>query len=382
MHIAFLTPEYPHAACTASGGLGTSIKNLVLSLVENNVKVTLVIYGQKGDENFEENGIQFYLLKQKKYKIGGWYFYRKYIQKFLNALCSKEGIDIIEAADWTGITAFMKLKVPLVIRLHGSDTYFCALEHRKQKWKNRWFEEKALKNADHLISVSEFTGKKTVDLFDLKKDFKVIPNGIDIRKFFYSGETTHQKQLFYFGTIIRKKGILELAEIFNIIISKKPDTRLILAGRDVIDIRENESTLKLFKSLLHDKARDNFVYMGEVIYEEIKNVLNNSAVVALPSFAEAFPMTWLEAMAMEKPLVTSNIGWAQEIMINGVTGLMEDPEAHMAYAEKILYLLDNPQEAAEMGIAARKRIKENFSSEIVVLQNIKFYESILNKSSN
>lgn len=382
MHIAFLTPEYPHAASTASGGLGTSIKNLAHSLVKNNVKVTLVIYGQKGDTNFEEDGIEFYLIKQKKYKIGGWYFYRKYIQNFLNGLSKEKGINIIEAADWTGVTAFMQLNVPLIIRLHGSDTYFCALEQREQKWKNRWFEEKAFKNADNLISVSEFTGKKTVDLFDLKKDFKVIPNGIDIMKFFSSGENTHHNQLFYFGTLIKKKGILELAEIFNIIILKKPDAQLIVAGRDVIDIKENESTLKLFKSRLHEKAEHNFTYIGEVVYEEIKNVLSNSAVVVLPSFAEAFPMTWLEAMAMEKPLVTSNIGWAQEIMVNGETGFMEDPEAHMAYAEKILYLLNNPQEAAEMGKAARKRIKENFSSEIVVLQNIKFYDSVLKKNSN
>lgn len=382
MHIAFLTPEYPHAACTVSGGLGTSIKNLAHSLVKKDLEVSLVIYAQKSDRNFEEDGIRFYLIQQKKYKLGGWYFYRKYLQNFLNELSKVQHIDIIEGADWTGITAFMQLNFPLIIRLHGSDTYFCALEQRKQKLKNRWFEEKALKNADHLVSVSGFTGNKTVSLFNLKKDFTVIPNGIDIEDFRPFGGNAQPNQLFYFGTLIRKKGILELAEIFNVIISKKPDIQLIVAGRDVIDIKENESTLKLFKSRLNERAQHNFTYLGEVAYQKIKNVLSNSAVVVLPSFAEALPMTWLEAMAMEKPLVTSNIGWAKEVMVNGETGFTENPKDHKAYAEKILYLLDNPCEAAEMGKAARGRVKKKFSTEVVVDQNIKFYNSVLKLASN
>ena len=41
----------------------------------------------------------------------------------------------IEAPDWTGITAFMRLKAPLVIRFHGSDTYFCHLEKTASKNK-------------------------------------------------------------------------------------------------------------------------------------------------------------------------------------------------------------------------------------------------------
>jgi len=57
--------------------------------------------------------------------------------------------------DWTGISAFMNLKCPIVIKCHGSDTYFCALEKRKQKFKNYFLEKKALKSADYILSVSK-----------------------------------------------------------------------------------------------------------------------------------------------------------------------------------------------------------------------------------
>ena len=382
MHIAFLTPEFPHPSCTASGGLGTSIKNLAHSLVKNNMKVSLVIYGQKETKNFKHEGISFYLIEQKKYKIGGWYFYRKHLQNYLRMLSNKENINIIEAADWTGITAFMKLDVPVIIRLHGSDTYFCALEGRKQKWKNKWFEKLALKNAEDLISVSEFTGNKTVELFRINKKFTVIPNGVDIENFKTSIGKSKSDQLFYFGTLIRKKGVLELAEIFNYIVTENSEIQLILAGRDVIDIKENISILELFKSKLSRIALNNFKHLGELNYDEVRKVLRESTVVVLPSFAEAFPMTWLEAMAMEKALVTSNIGWAHEIMIDGETGYMVHPREHQLYAKRILKLFQNEALRREMGTNARIRIEENFSSEIVVSRNINFYKSVLKQAIN
>ena len=116
MHICFLTPEYPHPLSKPSGGLGTSIKNLAESLIENGEKVTIVVYGQVENISFSENGIQFHFLKQQHYKIGGWWLYRKYIQRFLNKLIKTNQIDLVEAPDWTGITAFMKLCCPLIIR--------------------------------------------------------------------------------------------------------------------------------------------------------------------------------------------------------------------------------------------------------------------------
>ena len=74
MHIAYLTPEYPHPQSNSSGGLGTSISNMANALIEKGVKVSLVIYGQETDNVFGENGIEFHLLRQRKYKIGGWFF--------------------------------------------------------------------------------------------------------------------------------------------------------------------------------------------------------------------------------------------------------------------------------------------------------------------
>ncbi|MDR5589685.1 glycosyltransferase family 4 protein [Christiangramia sp. SM2212] len=382
MHLAFLTPEYPHSQSTPSGGLGTSIKNLAEQLAKSNIQVTIFIFGQEKDFIVKENSINLYFIRKIKYKFFGWYRYRKYLESYLNRVIKKEKISALEAPDWTGITAFIRLKCPLIIRMHGSDSYFCQLEGRPQKKKNFWFEKMALKHADHLISVSNFTALKTREIFRLKKEIMVIPNLIDIDAFkpFEDEPTPHT--ILYFGSIVRKKGLLELAHTFNIVHKCNPKIRLIMVGRDVIDIKTQRSTRILFEEILTEKARNNVLWTGNLPYNEVKQQISKAAVIGLPSFAEALPMTWLEAMAMEKALVTSNIGWAKEVMQNGETGFMVYPKNHSLFGKKILDLMENKDMALRMGKAARDLVIKKFSKEIVLDQNIRFYKKIIDTKSN
>ena len=99
MHIAFLTPEFPHAKVVHAAGLGTSIKNLTTALVKNSVRVTIFVYGQKTNEIIVEGGITLHLIKDKKYKFFGWFFHRQHIQNYCNSVIKKEEIQLLEAPD-------------------------------------------------------------------------------------------------------------------------------------------------------------------------------------------------------------------------------------------------------------------------------------------
>ncbi|PCH53428.1 MAG: glycosyl transferase [Flavobacteriaceae bacterium] len=379
MNIAFLTSEYPHPKIANSAGIGTSIKNLALALVSKGHKVTIFVYSENCEAVFQEKNITIHKIAYKKYPMFSWFFYRKKIQNYINAIIKKDAIDLIEAPDWTGITAFMKFKCPLVIRMHGTDAYFCSLEGRKQKVKNYIFEKIALKSANHIVSVSEFTAIKTKKIFKLKNDITVIHNGIDTQYFSPSLEKVEPNTILYFGSIIRKKGVLELASIFNEVTKRNTKAKLILIGHDVKDILEQKSTRTLFEQKLTIQAKNNVQFIEKVTYYKIKDYISKSSVVVLPSFAEAFPMTWLEAMAMGKALVTSNIGWANELMVIEETGFMISPSNHKKYAEKINKLLADAKLNSKFGTNARERIEENFSNQIIVEKNIKFYQSILKK---
>ncbi len=379
MHIAFLTPEFPHKEVQHSAGLGTSVYNMALGLINSGVSVSLFIYGQKTDKIIEYKGIKIYLICNKKYLLLGWYFHRKYIQKKINKVISKENIDILEAADWTGITAFMNFKIPLVIRIHGSDAFFCNLDKRKQKWKNYFFEKKAISKADALVSVSRFAADKTSEIFALKKHISTIPNAINLSNFNNATPSVYNKNtILYYGTLIRKKGVLELAYIFNLVFKQNPKAELILIGKDDFDRKTgNNSTFSLMKKIFSKHALHNVKYMGKIPYQELSNQIKKAHICVFPSLAESFGMVTIEAMAMQKAVVSTNYNWAKEIIDNNNDGILEDPKNHLEFSNKICALLSDEKFNQEIAVNARKKIEKKFDIQIITNKNIKFYKSLI-----
>lgn len=380
MKIAFLTPEYPHSKTGNAGGLGTSIKNLAIALLDHGISVRVLVYGQKEDALFEDNGIVIQQIKNIKFKGLSWLLTRKKIEKIINQLYINQEIDLVEAPDWTGITSFIKpVNCPVVIRLHGSDTYFCHLDNRKVKWLNKFHEKRALQKADSLLSVSRFTADKTNEVFGINKKFTIIPNLIDSDLFKGNNqEVFSEKSILYFGSLIRKKGLLELPLIFNKVIEKNPDAKLILVGKDVPDIISgNSSTWQMMQDLFSDAAIKNVEYIQSVPYTEIKEKIQKATVCVFPSFAEAFPVSWLEAMAMEKPIVASNIGWASEMIDEGKNGFLVHPLNHDTFSKRICSFLENRELCLKTGLAARKKVKDFFDIKVLSQQNIEFYKSVI-----
>lgn len=379
MKIAFLTPEYPHAKTGNSGGIGTSIKSLAIGLLAQGVSVRVLVYAQKKDAFFDDNGVLIQQIKNVKVKGLSWWFTRKKLERIINELYSSKEIDLIEAADWTGITSFIKPhKCPIVIRLHGSDAYFCHLDTRPVKWKNKFHEKRALKNADALLSVSQFTANLTNSVFHLDKKFEIIPNLIDSGIFKNDSlEVITNQSILYFGSLIRKKGLLELPFIFNKVVENNPHATLILIGKDVPDIISgNSSTWKMMQNLFSEKAIKNVEYLGSIPYEKIKEKIQQSNICVFPSFAEAFPVSWLEAMALEKPIVASNIGWAREMIDDGKNGFLVNPKNHNLFANRIIEFLNNENLCLRAGKEARKKVEKSFDIKVLTKKNIEFYKKV------
>jgi glycosyltransferase involved in cell wall biosynthesis len=382
MHIAFLTPEYPHERVHYAAGIGTSIKNLVVALVKKGIRVSVFVYGQFETAVFEEEGVRIHLIKAQKYKAFGWLWHRKYIQNYLNIYIVSEGIDLIEAPDWTGITAFMNLKAPLVIRFHGSDTYFCHLEHRKQKLKNFWFEKLAIRKAHAFIAPTSFAGELSKKLFGIKnKRIQTIHNGLDLDHFQNSNPLVYEKGLIlYIGTIIRKKGVLELPAIFNKVRNKYPEAQLVLIGSDSFDVQTNsKSTWGLVQKQFENDDLNHVSYLGKISYQEVQDFIKKAHVCVFPTFAETLGMVTIESMALQKPVVNSNIGWAQELIVDGKNGYLVHPKEHDEFANKIVSLLEDDILYSTIGNAARIRVEAVFDIEKIVAKNIAFYKSIINK---
>ena len=380
MHIAFLTPEYPHKKISHAAGIGTSIKNLAVALVKEKCKVSIIVYGQNKSLVFEDEGVVIHVLEDKKYRFAKWYWYRKYIQNYCNQLIKEQNITILEAADWTGITAFMRFKIPLVIRFHGSDTYFCHLEKRKQKLKNFWFEKLAIQKAKAFIAPTTFAGKLSQKLFGLQdKKIQTIHNGLELGKFENSHPEEYQNGLLlYIGTIIRKKGVLELPKIFNQVRQQHPQASLILIGGDSSDIEtQSQSTWQLMQNRFQDDDLHSVTYLGKIQYHEVQQYIKKAHVCVFPSFAETLGMVTIEAMAMQKPVVNTKIGWAKELIVDGESGFLVHPKNHQEYAAKITSILNDNALAKKLGDNARERVEKKFDITKIAAENIAFYESLI-----
>ena len=135
----------------------------------------------------------------------------------------------------------------------------------------------------------------------------------------------------------------------------------------------------MIKTLFDDEAFKNVDYLGSVSYEKIKDYINSSLICVFPTFAEALPVSWIEAMAMQKAIVASNIGWANEVVDNGSNGFLVNPKEHIAYANKVLELLGSEELRTQFGTNAKIKVIQKFSIEEIAKQNIAFYQKYIEK---
>jgi len=258
----------------------------------------------QGKDRVDE-GVQIVHIRPTTIPKMGWLLNRLAIKREINRLVAEDGLDIVEAPDWCGLSAGIKADCPLVIRCNGSATYFGEMNGEPVSWSVRLAESIALKRADAIASVSKFTADETARVFKLKNEIEIIPNCVPVSD---SGE--HQStpsegnRVLYFGTIVRKKGVLDLPEIIRIVCEENESARFVLMGRDAADSMTGAtSTFSLFKNALNEQSLPRVEYLGGKSADEVRDEIDEAAICIFPSYAEALPLAWLEAMAMGKPAV-------------------------------------------------------------------------------
>jgi glycosyltransferase involved in cell wall biosynthesis len=309
----------------------------------------------------------------------GWLLNRWSIQRELDRLVHDEGVDIVEAPDWCGVSAGLRAACPIVIRCHGSATYFAHLLKERVRPSVRWAEGMALRQADNVVAVSRFTAGATHRLFRLASPVGVLSNGIDISQFDPADDgEIEEDTILYLGSLVKKKGVLDLSRIFSTVVAKRPQARLWLVGRDVADKQTGSaSTWALCRQLLSPAARNRVEYFGSQPYENVQEYVRKAAICIFPSYAEAFPLTWLEAMACAKPVIAYDVGWAPEVIESGLSGVLVPLGDTESFAQKVDEMLSDGKQRRSLGHAARERVRSHFASDVVAQQSIHWYRQVL-----
>jgi len=140
----------------------------------------------------------------------------------------------------------------------------------------------------------------------------------------------NQKVILYVGRFHADKGYDTVIKAFGLISNRRNDFVLIMNGKF-------ENNMKLIKSI---KSKDALIFIEPQL--NINYLYQVADIVVLPSRSDSFPYVMLEAGVYKKPFIGGNTGGIAEFIENGKNGLLVDPENPEQLAEKIIYLLNNP----------------------------------------
>lgn len=377
MHIVFLTGEYP-LLNPKHGGVGSFIKALATALVSNQVEVSVVgFYNIPKEINTTEDGIHIVGLPQSKWKLGKFIQNTKNILKKLEEINKIKPIDIVEGAELA--FSFFPKKTPYkkVIRMHGGHHFFAVTLGKKPAFWRSYKEKNSFQKADLIIAVSNFVGTKTKELIGFKQDFTTIYNPIDTQRFYKADpKKIVPNTLLFVGTVCEKKGVRQLLQAMEIVVEKIPEVKLFLVGRDWHYL-DGSSFTEEMKNMLSEDVKEKIEFVGVISNNFVSNWIEKAEICVFPSHMEAMPVAWLEALAMGKPVVASNIPPGREAIEHNVTGLLADPYDSYDLAEKIIWMLKHKELAIQMGDKARDSVLQKFDLNVLAKENKDYYKSIL-----
>ena len=113
------------------------------------------------------------------------------------------------------------------------------------------------------------------------------------------------------------------------------------------------------------------------VRDDVPRLLDDAALVTLPSLADPLPLVVVEAMAMGKAVVSTHADGIPEMVVHGETGLLVPPGNSAELARSIASLLGDAQRRNAMGASGRHRVENHFELDRRLLKEIEIYETLL-----
>jgi len=210
-----------------------------------------------------------------------------------------------------------------------------------------------------------------------KKNAELIPgSGVDLEKFKPSCDTEKHAPnktftFLFIGRIIKDKGFLEFVEAIKLIKYKFPDKKAEFLVLGELSPSNRSSISK--DVFLGWEKEGLYRYLG--FSDNVKEYIDLCDCLILPSYREGLPRVILEAFAMEKPAIATNVPGCNSIVDHGIDGLICEPRSSEDLSSKINTMLNySNKEIKLMGKRARIKVEKNYSEELV----LKKYLSLIN----
>jgi glycosyltransferase involved in cell wall biosynthesis len=236
----------------------------------------------------------------------------------------------------------------------------------------------------YMADMIVFQNNDDMDLFmegvktNSRKISLIKGSGVNTREFCTKmfdivGEAENDTLIFLLiARMLWDKGIKEFIEAAKIVKAGYPKVEFWLIGG--LD-HENPSAIP--KSYIDHWHREKIItYFGEVT--DVRDFLHKSSIFVLPSYREGLPHTVLEAMAMGKPIITTNSPGCKETVVNNINGFLVPVKDSQALSDCMIKVLRlTKTELENMGIKSRNKAMQEFSDEIIISKYVTLIKNLL-----
>lgn len=288
------------------------------------------------------------------------------------------GVDLVHAHGYghfpTYLAPFCKLrKIPAIITTH-SDIGGLSL---RKRFFDAVVPKITLRYASRIIALSNHEKASLITRGVPSEAITIIPNGVDIDEFarkntYSSVNSRDSKVILYVGRIdFQQKGLdILVRALARLVCERNLDIKLRLIGPDWGDLSRLEEMAR--KLAVETRVE----YLGPLPRRELVRNMHEANVFVLPSRFEPFGISLLEAMASEMPVVASRVGGVPEIVQEGVTGLLFEPENDESLADRVEQVLTNESYGSELARNAFLSLHK-YSWRTIARDTLKVYRETL-----
>jgi len=382
LRVCLLSGNYPPHQYD---GIGRHTNLMARGLFELGHAVHVIARGEREQISFYQGAYVHRITSQ----VGRYENYRQYLNLYhhlnyshavrdkLKRLMLNDGIQIVDSPLWQfeGLVANVERLLPMVVRLQTSTHQIASLLQARNTEMALIGELERLlvRQSMHRIPNSQATWQQYSNLAqstDTATRYTVIPHGIEpvpeeATRPFDPARPPKEWTVLFVGRLEKRKGILDLFQAIPRVLAQYPRTRFIIVGAD--NSQHDGFHLQTGTTYAEYLARHFQRYVAQV---EFKGAINDDELQKLyaacdlfvaPSLYESFGLIYLEAMNYAKPVIGCRAGGIPEVVMDGVTGKLVEPEAPAQLAEAIISALSTPKQLREWGLAGRARLLRDFT---------------------
>jgi len=260
--------------------------------------------------------------------------------------------------------------------------------------RRKWLRQRISRHADRVVSISDYDASQLLP----SDRVRVIHNFVDFSVYNRDIDSNKSRELYnlesnkhvvtMLGGCSKPKGTLQFVRALPFVLDRKPDTCFLIAGPNPLIMAKSSSDKFIRRLLLLDEydhrvmqvaeefiASDHLRLLG--VRRDVPQLIAATDILVFPSTVPHFARPVIEASAMAKPVIASDIGGPRELVVSEQTGLLIPPDDPEQLAAAIISLLDDPELMTQMGEKGYRRAINKFDAKVNSGRTFAVYDELL-----